>query len=136
MQKSYDTWASGTRFASEDYRYQCTSFANFRWHELGYDGSPISGNGWQMAENAPGSVSAQPSLHAMASYGDGTHANHVMIVEEVRADGTVRFSEMNTDRNWAVGNPDEYKDSRLIKPDENGKYFVGGNEIRFAAFPK
>jgi len=135
VQQGYDAWAAGKSFAQPDYQYQCTSWANYRWHELGYPGAPIHGDGWQMAQNA-GPVSAQPSLHAMASYGDGRSDNHVMIVEEVDRDGTVRFSEMNVNNQDGGGHPNEYRDNRVITPAADGKYYVGRNEIRFAAFPQ
>jgi surface antigen len=137
VQRKYDAWAAGTSFAQPDYVYQCTSWANYRWHELGYDGDPIRGNGWQLAQNA-GPVSAQPSLHAMASYGDGTARSfgHVMIVEEIRVDGAVRVSEMNTGKDFLVGRPEEYKDTRWIGPAADGRYYHGKDEIRFAKFPQ
>ena len=77
------------------YEYQCTAWANNRWHELGYTGPPIGGDGHQMASNVGGSVDTVPHSGAMASTGGGY--NHVMIAEEISPDGNhIRFSEMNT----------------------------------------
>jgi surface antigen/uncharacterized protein YukE len=137
VQTEYDAWATG-RFASggESY-YQCTAWANYRWHELGYTGPAISGNGGAMAGNA-GSTTYQPSLHAMASYGSGITPDygHVMIVEEIRSDGAIRVSEMNADGRDLAGHPDEYRDSRWILPGADGNYYSnGGQIINFAGFP-
>ncbi len=145
VQNRYDQWAASrpggeTRFGSGgESQYQCTGWANFRWHELGYDGPPIHGNGGAMAANAPGDVSVQPSLHAMASYGSGvgTDYGHVMIVEEVSADGSrIRVSEMNVgDKNYEVGLPSEYRDSRWISRQPNGTFAAGSRTISFAPLP-
>jgi surface antigen len=138
VQRAYEAWATG-RFAEGGVsHYQCTGWANFRWHELGYTGPAIGGNGGAMASNA-GPTTLEPSLHAMASYGAGTSADygHVMIVEEVSGDGTrIRVSEMNVgDRNYEVGRPDEYRDTRWITRGADGVFRVNGKEVRFAAFP-
>lgn len=145
VQKQYDAWATGRFAAGGVSYYQCTAWANFRWHELGYDGPPINGNGWQMAGNA-GPTSHQPSLHAMASYGDGRTDpyGHVMIVEEVRSDGAIRVSEMNAtwdnSKSYAAnieGHPDEYRDNRWITRAADGNYYSSkGQVINFAALPQ
>ncbi len=143
VQSKYDAWATG-RFADpNESQYQCTGWANFRWAELGYSGSPIGGNGGAMAGNAPGEVSTTPSLHAMASYGAGTRDDpgHVMIVEEISADGTrIRVSEMNTGTDgssWTVGNPQEYRDTKWISVGPGGVFKSwNGQTITFAAFPR
>lgn len=145
VQNGYDKWAAShpggqTRFGpGGESQYQCTGWANYRWHELGYNGPPIGGNGGAMAGNAPGDTSTTPSLHAMASYGAGTSTSpgHVMIVEEVSGDGkTIRVSEMNTDSNWNVANPNEYRDTRTFTMGADGKFHSSrGDVINFAAFP-
>lgn len=121
--------------------YQCTAWANLRWRELGYNGPPIRGDGGVMAHNAPGEVSGTPSLGAMASARQG---NHVMIVEEIgtTADGAarIRVSEFNTDSEWQVGHPQEFKDDRwLVQKGDSWVYEAGGRSrgpIVFAAHPK
>lgn len=151
VQDGYDKWAASrpggqTRFSDPNQsQYQCTGWANYRWHELGYDGPPIGGNGGAMAENAPGATSTSPSLHAMASYGGGY--GHVMIVEEVSADGnTIRVSEMNTGigegdpKRWdnadLKASPDEFKDTRTFTKGPDGLFRSSkGDVINFAAFP-
>lgn len=140
VQTGYDGWATGYWANADQGQYQCTAWARYRWHELGYDlPNTALGNGWQMAGNVAATVgepiSTQPSLHAMASYGDGSNGNHVMIVEEVRADGTIRVSEMNTDNNWAVGLPNEYRDTSTLAKGPDGNYYRNGHQIRFAAIP-
>jgi len=144
VQAKYDAWATGRFAAGGESYYQCVAWANYRWHELGYTGPAISGNGWQMAAHA-GPTSHQPSLHAMASYGTGSSADpygHVMVVEEVRGDGAIRVSEMNAtwdnhksyDAN-IEGHPDEYRDNRWITRHADGNYYSSkGQIINFAAF--
>ena len=91
-----------------------------------------------MAANAPGEVSAQASLHAMASYGDGSnaHPGHVMIVEEMLDGNRARVSEMNVDTNWQVANADEYRDSTIVTMHADGLwYYPGGQRLSFAPLP-
>jgi surface antigen len=136
VQAKYDAWATGQFAAGGESYYQCTAWANYRWHELGYTGPAISGNGGAMAANA-GPTSHQPSLHAMASYGVGSYSapGHVMIVEELRADGAIRVSEMNTDADPSVGHPNEYRDTRWITRDVDGNYYSSRRQIiSFAPF--
>ena len=137
-QARYDAWATGRFAAGGESHYQCTGWANFRWQELGY-GSDISGDGWQMAGNA-GATTPDPSLHAMASYGSGVNGDygHVMIVEEMSADGSqIRVSEMNVgDKNYEVGLASEYRDDDWITRGADGVFrSSGGSPIDFAAFP-
>lgn len=85
-----------------DNQYQCTSWVEYRWRELGVKGDIIRGDGWEKAGNNGGSVDTPPTLGAMASYGrPNSGAGHVMIVEEIRtsADGAtqIRVSEFNYD---------------------------------------
>jgi surface antigen len=144
VQGKYDAWATGRFAAGGESYYQCVAWANYRWHELGYSGPAISGNGWQMAANA-GPTTHQPSLHAMASYGTGSSSDpygHVMIVEEVRADGAIRVSEMNATwdnhQSYAAnieGHPDEYRDNRWITRNADGNYHSSkGQIINFTSF--
>lgn len=140
VKQQYDQWATGGFANPNDAQYQCTAWANFRWHELGYAGV-VPGNGGAMAGNAPGDPSGQPSLHAMASYGAGTATNpgHVMIVEELSADGNrIRVSEMNVspDGDWLNASADEFRDGRWITRAPDGTFHGSGNQaISFAAFP-
>lgn len=131
--------------AGGKFEYQCTAWANYRWRELGYQGPLVTGNGWQMAGNAGGSVTTQPTLVAMASYGGPPHDKygHVMIVEEVRSSGganSIRVSEMNMGANADVGTPDEYRASRWLVQRTDGTWAVDGTSrnvgsVRFAALP-
>jgi len=138
VQIGYDKWATGIWANPNQSQYQCTAWANYRWHELGYNGI-VGGNGGAMAGNAPGDPSTNPSLHAMASYGAGTNANpgHVMIVEEVLDGGNrIRVSEMNTDRDWQHASASEYSDSRIITRSADGTFHgSNGQLITFAGFP-
>jgi len=146
VQKGYDAWATG-RFADpNESQYQCTGWANYRWAELGYSGTSISGHGGQMAGNAPGDVSGTPSLHAMASYSSGSYG-HVMIVEEVMDGGNkIRVSEMNAgiDRGnpkiWddadLVATADEYRDTTTYTKGADGVFRSNGRALSFAAFPR
>lgn len=143
VQQKYDAWATGRFAAGGESNYQCTGWANFRWAELGYKGSAIGGDGRSMAANAPGDVSGLPSLHAMASSG-ATSTNsygHVMIVEEVSADGSrIRVSEMNTGRDGSDAlhaSAREYYDQRWITRAADGTWKGSkGEPISFAALPK
>ncbi len=136
-QAGYDSWARG--YWAGDGQYQCTGWARYRWHELGVALPDVRlGNGADMADGVAGvtgvPVSTQPSLHAIASYGSGY--GHVMVVEEIRPDGSVRFSEMNTGSDWEVGRPEEFRDTRTITPNPDGTYSWNGQQIKFAAIPK
>jgi surface antigen/uncharacterized protein YukE len=139
VQKAYDAWATGRFAAGGESYYQCTAWANYRWHELGYSGPAISGNGGAMAGNA-GATTHTPSLHAMGSYGTGVAPDygHVMIVEEIRAaDGAIRVSEMNADGRDLEGHPWEYRDQHWIPRSPDGSYYgYGGRPIRFAPIPR
>lgn len=141
VSRSYEAWATGRFAAGGESYYQCTAWANFRWQELGYDGV-ISGNGGAMAGNAGSPLSPEPSLHAMASYGAGTSGDpgHVMIVEEVSADGSrIRISEMNTGidgSGWRDGYPQEYRDTKWLTRGSDGTFQSwNGKLIQFATFP-
>jgi surface antigen len=128
------------------YGYQCTSWAYFRWRELGYHGNIGNGNGWEMAANNGGSAQATPSLHAMASYGTKADYGHVMIVEEVRTGPgghpVIRVSEFNTGSDGSsadAASAREYLDTRTWTQLDNGSWQRSDGkvvpEIRFAGFP-
>ena len=73
---------------------QCTSWADFRRRQLNMSPPPVA-NGGKMATDS----SLPPTLGAVVCYGPGTEGKegHVMIVEEIYADGSFRVSEMNQD---------------------------------------
>ena len=159
VQKVYEADSPGMRGmgkhaygGNDGYDYQCTSWAKYRWRELGYEGDfgtsdgGRTGKGWEMAGFNSGSVDTPPSLGAMASYGDGGEGSygHVMIVEEVSAtaDGLprIRVSEMNVGtRNYEVGRPEEFRDENWFVQQPNGSWSREGGsavgEVRFATFP-
>ena len=120
------------------YEYQCTAWANNRWHELGYTGPPIGGDGHQMAGNVGGSVDTVPHPGAMASTGGGH--NHVMIAEEITPDGNrIRFSEMNTGtgpagaalhdggESWQTGEAQEFKGDSWFTKQSDGTWHRDGS---------
>lgn len=74
-------------------KFNCTSWAAFRRHQLGLWIPP--GNGGAMGTDPK----AAPTLGAVVSYGAGTEKDygHVMIVEQVDGPGKIRVSEMNFD---------------------------------------
>jgi surface antigen/uncharacterized protein YukE len=119
------------------YEYQCTAWAQYRWHELGYSGPVFDGNGGEVAANAAAAngeaTSGTPSLGALASY-----SGHVMVVEEVQGD-RFRVSEMNTDSDWQTGHANEYRDSSWFhRTADGGWQRDGGGAVRhvtFAALP-
>jgi uncharacterized protein YukE len=123
--------------AGQDFEYQCTAWANFRWKELGYSGPLVGGHGGFMAENAGGSYSTEPLLGAMVSYKLGDFG-HVMIVEEIASDGaTARISEMNTGSDGSSaqnGNPEEYSASRTITRGNDG-WYLGNRKLIVANLP-
>jgi WXG100 family type VII secretion target len=117
------------------YGYQCTAWANFRWRELGRTGPNIYGHGWQMAANAGGTFDTEPLLGAMVSYGDGVRSNHVMIIEEISADGrSARVSEMNTGSDPDTGRPEEYRSDRSITKQGDG-WYIDGQRLTVANLP-
>jgi surface antigen len=149
VQAGYDRWAHGTRFASSDLAYQCTSWARYRWSELDVhfpedqafgDGRLMAGN---VADYTGQKITSVPSLHAMASYGSSGFG-HVMIVEEVYGDGSFRVSEMNMGTDLGkedplIGRPHEYQDFRTFHPDGHGGYRTDGGatyDVRFVPLPK
>jgi surface antigen/uncharacterized protein YukE len=121
-----------------NYEYQCTAWANNRWHELGYTGPPIGGDGHEMAGNVGGSVSTVPHPGAMASTGGGY--NHVMVAEEISPDGNhIRFSEMNTGtgpggaalhdggETWQKGEAQEFKGDSWFTKQPDGTWHRDGS---------
>lgn len=114
-----DGWPDGGN------RYQCVSWAWFRMRELNYAGPQISladgEDGGYLAGRLGGTKSTVPKLGAVVSY-----PGHVMIAESVTksADGHLHVvvSEMNTDSNWTVANPDEYKASRVLTQASDGSW--------------
>lgn len=128
----------GSYAVGGEYQYQCTAWANYRWRELGYGGPLVNGNGFEMAKNAGGSLETPPTAGAMASYGNSSGANHVMIVEEVRPDGHFRVSEMNTGTDYDLGRPEEYRADSWWHRTADGQWArdTGGTqrEVTFASF--
>ena len=76
----------------------CTSWAAFRREQLGLayrrSANIGTGHGFEMAERMGGTTTTPPTLGAIVSSG-GPPFGHVMIVEEIRPDGSFRVSEMN-----------------------------------------
>lgn len=139
--KSYDADKNlGQNNADGKYPYQCTGWANHRWHELGHSGT-VYGDGWELAGKAGTPVSSSPSLHAMGSAPGGPYGNgHVMIVEEIKGN-QIRVSEMNAhDTGYQagsdpVGRPAVYNDTLWITQQADGTYrYPGMGTIQFAAF--
>jgi WXG100 family type VII secretion target len=123
--------ALGGYSADGDFRYQCTAWANFRWHELGHKGL-VSGHGYAMAGNAGGTIDTTPGLGAMVSYGSADGFGHVMIVEEISPDGlSARISEMNVGADPFTGLPQEYRSDRFISKLDDG-WYIDGNRLTIA----
>ncbi len=137
VQEKYDFWADSIQHEHPNFsdptqsQYQCTGWANFRWHELGYDGIVHGNAGPQMLENVPTLLSSSPTLHAMA-----IRNGHVMIVEEIAGDGSwIRVSEMNTGSDWEVGRPEEFMDTDKLHRNPGGNFYEKDSLIQFAPFP-
>ena len=112
-------WSDGA--PGGENQYQCVSWAWFRLRELGYQGPQVQADGGEMAAKMGGTTTTLPHLGAVISY-----PGHVMIAESVTksADGHLQVvvSEMNTDSNWAVANPNEYKASRVLTQAGDGRW--------------
>jgi len=107
----------------------CTSWVEFRRQTMDPPMSVPPGHGGAMAGNAGGTTSTPPTLGAIVSFGAGTDADpgHVMIIEEVRPDGSFRVSEMNTNRPYAEDgdyDPDlgYVRQDRVWRPNGDGTY--------------
>ncbi|MCP4380551.1 MAG: hypothetical protein GY798_03875 [Hyphomicrobiales bacterium] len=107
---------------NREFGYQCAAWANLRWNELNGDAPRISGDGGEMAREAGGSEDTQPRLGAMVS---DTNSNHVMIVEQISADGSeARVSEWNVgDGNPALGHAHEYRSDAVIMKGADGRWY-------------
>ena len=128
-------------------RYQCVSWAWYRMKELGYTGQPIRADGGEMAHNLGGTSDTVPRLGAVIST-----PGHVMIAEEItklpNGHLQVRVSEMNTSRHvdgsvapdytkdgqFIPASADEYRSSRTMEFDLQGKLIVNGTPSTVTTF--
>ncbi|MEO8527523.1 MAG: CHAP domain-containing protein [Pseudolysinimonas sp.] len=106
----------------------CTAWAAWRWEQLHPGRQAPWGDGGQMAAALHGTPQTAPTLGALASYSEGSYG-HVMVVEELRPDGTLRVSETNYANSSAI------KTDRVWTPVGNGVWQCGNmkREISFSA---
>jgi len=100
------------------FKGECTSWAAWRRDELGLEwrvnDHSGTGHGGEMAGRMGGTTSTPPTLGAIVS---NTTEGHVMIIEEVRPDGSFRVSEMNI-----AGVPGSVRTDRIWTPNGDGTY--------------
>ena len=106
----------------------CTAWAAWRWEQLHPGKQAPWGDGGQMAAGLNGTPQTPASLGALASYSEGKYG-HVMVVEELRPDGSLRVSETNYNNSSAI------KTDRVWVPQGKGMWKCGDMTLQISFSP-